>query len=69
MTKAIIVIEANIDTDHLYQMGLGESSNPQHPPISRVLTAKRDWIWDETHKLLNENYKIVRVSLRKDANK
>jgi hypothetical protein len=54
MTRALVTIEVNIDTAHWpVDTGLGEASNPSHPPRSRVLEAKRGLIWDSVHDLLD----------------
>lgn len=70
MTKALVTIEVDINTDHLYQSGLGESCNPQHPLQKRIAEAKRDWIWDSVAGLVMHNPEIksvVKVSLTKEA--
>ena len=71
MTKALVTIEVDIDTHDIpVQTGLGESSNPGHPPQRRIAEAKRDHIWDVTHDLLkdkSEFVRIVKVSLTKEG--
>ena len=70
MTKALVTIEVDFDTYRIYQSGLGESSNPQHPPMRGIAEAKRDFIWDEMHKTLaskGEFVQIKKVSLIKEA--
>lgn len=69
MTKALVIIEVDIDTAHFpVQEGLGENSNPQHPPMRAIAEGKRERIWDVTHDLLKEKsefVRIVKVSLSK----
>jgi len=73
MTKALVTIEVDFDTWGIpTQEGLGESSNPEHPPMRRINEAKRDFIWDEIHQMLvdkNQFVQIKKVSLIKKANK
>lgn len=54
MTRALVTIEVDIDTRHFpVQEGLGESSNPEKPPRSRIVEGKRDHIWGSVHDLLD----------------
>ena len=42
MTKALVIIEVDIDTANFpVQEGLGENSNPQHPPMRAIAEGKR----------------------------
>ena len=70
MTKALVTIEVDIDTQHFpVQEGLGESSNPQHPPMRAIAEGKRERIWDVTYDLLkdkSEFVKVVKVQLIKE---
>lgn len=51
ITKALVTIEVEFNTRHVpVQEGLGESSNPSHQPRSRIVQAKRDFIWDQVHE-------------------
>lgn len=66
MTKALVTIEVDINTNGIYQSGLGESSNPNHPTKGWIENEKRGYIWDCVHSLLanSKGYtKIVKVSL------
>ena len=69
MTKALVIIEVDIDTANFpVQEGLGENSNPQHPPMRAIAEGKRERIWDVTYDLLKEKsefVRIVKVSLSK----
>jgi hypothetical protein len=71
MTKALVTIEVDFDTFAIpIQQGLGENSNPTYLPMNRIVEAKRDYIWDQTHKLLadkNEFIQITRVLILKEA--
>lgn len=70
MTKALVTIEVDFDTYNVAnQSGLGESSNPEHPPARRIEQAKREWVWDETHNWLKDKkefIQIVKVSLTRN---
>jgi hypothetical protein len=46
MTKALVTIEVDINTDWIRQLGLGENSNPQHITKTHHSQLKRDAIWD-----------------------
>lgn len=61
-TRALITIEVEIDTTHIpVQTGLGESSNPQHPPRSRIVEGKRDFIWDTAYEWLSDKEGFVQI--------
>jgi hypothetical protein len=72
MTKALVTIEVDVDTYGFpVQTGLGESSNPEHPPQRRIAEAKRDHIWNFVYDLLKNKpqfIQVVKVSLTKEAN-
>lgn len=62
MTKAFITIEVDVDTaHHPVQTGLGESSNPQTPPKSGVIEAKRGFIWDIAYGWLSDKHEFVQI--------
>ena len=68
MTKALVTIEIDIDIPVYRSSNLGESSNPSHPGIKFLENEKRNYIWDEVYKWINnknEFLKIVKVSLTK----
>ena len=68
MTKALVIIEVDIDTPVHRDSGAGESSNPSHPGIRFLEDEKRNYIWDEVHKWINDKnefVQIVKVSLNK----
>ena len=73
MTKALVTIEVDVNTwGFPVQEGLGESSNPQHPPVRAIAEGKREHIWDVTYDLLkdkSEFVKVVKVSLIKEEGK
>jgi len=62
MTKALITIEVDIDTtNHPVQNGLGESSNPQTPPRSRIVEAKRELVWDTVHSWVSDKQGFIQI--------
>ena len=62
MTKAFITIEVDIDTRHFpVQEGLGESSNPEHPPRSAVIEGKRERIWEVAWEWLKDKEGFVQI--------
>jgi hypothetical protein len=62
MTKALVTIEVDIDTRHFpVQEGLGESSNPQTPPRSRIVEAKRELIWDTAYGWVSDKQGFVQI--------
>jgi len=62
MTRAFITIEIDIDTTHHpVQTGLGESSNPQKPPRSRIIEAKRELIWDTACGWLSDKQGFIQI--------
>jgi hypothetical protein len=70
MTKALVTIEVDIDTPVHRDSGAGESSNPSHPGRRFLEDEKRNYIWDEVHKWVenkNEFSKIVKVQLVKEG--
>ena len=61
-TKALITIEVEVDTYGIpVQSGLGESSNPQSVPKSRVIEAKRGFIWDTAYEWLSNKEGFVQI--------
>jgi len=61
ITKAFITIEVDINTNYLVQTGLGEASNPQHPPRSGVVEARRGFIWDTAYEWLSDKEGFVQI--------
>jgi hypothetical protein len=62
MTKAFITIEVDIDTTNFpVQTGLGDSSNPERPPRSRVVEGKRDFIWEVSCEWLKDKQGFVQI--------
>jgi hypothetical protein len=62
MTKAFITIEVDIDTTNFpVQTGLGDSSNPERPPRSRVIEGKRDFIWEVSCEWLKDKQGFVQI--------
>jgi hypothetical protein len=62
MTKAFITIEVDIDTHHFpVQTGLGDSSNPERPPRSRIIEGKRDFIWEVACEWLIDKQGFVQI--------
>jgi len=62
MTKALVTIEVDIDTHGFpVQTGLGESSNPQTPPRSRVIEGKRDRIWEVVHDWVSDEQGFIQI--------
>lgn len=62
MTKAFITIEVDVDTaNYPVQTGLGEASNPQKPPRSRVVEAKREFIWETAYEWLSDKEGFVQI--------
>ena len=61
-TKALITIEVEIDTTGIpVQTGLGDSSNPQKPPKSRVVEAKKEFIWEVVCEWLSDKEGFTKV--------
>jgi hypothetical protein len=70
MTKALVTIEVDIETNRDRSSGLGESSNPDHHGIRFLEDEKRGEIWDCVHSWLqNQNgfITVKKVSLPKEA--
>ena len=70
MTKALVIIEVDINTGHYRSSGLGESSHPNHPGIRFIEDEKRGEIWDRVHGWLqnqNEFITVKKVSLIKEV--
>jgi len=62
MTKALVTIEVDIDTRHFpVQEGLGDSSNPEHPPRSAVIEGKRERIWEVVYDWISTEQGFVQI--------
>jgi hypothetical protein len=70
MTKALVIIEVDINTGRDRSAGLGESSHLDHHGIRFIEDEKRGEIWDRVHGWLqnqNEFITVKKVSLIKEV--
>jgi len=70
MTKALVIIEVDIETGRTRDSGLGENSNPDHHGVRFVEDEKRGEIWDRVHSWIenqNEFVSVRKVTLTKGS--